>query len=96
MLAAEDARYAGLPGQIRQHLAAINGWELDVTDAYLTWSYAVQALRSEYEWTSDWSLVARNYGVGEGVLETEAVCTRCYLAQPVRLIDEAGVCTSCE
>lgn len=88
--------YSELPDQVRCHLAAVNGWSREVTDAYLLWSFQVHALRCEYDgWSSDWSYFARTYGVGDGVLSTEQICSRCFLVAPARLCDEDGVCSSC-
>lgn len=94
-LAATDSRYVDLPERVRQRLAAVNEWSLEVTDAYIEWSFRVHALRCEYTWTSDWSYFARAYGVGDGVLPSERVCTKCYLAQPARTLDARGVCEEC-
>jgi hypothetical protein len=88
--------YADLPERLRTHLATMNDWSSETTDAYLRWSFQVHALRSEYDgWTSDWSYFARTYGVGDGVLSTERVCSRCFLAGPARLFDDSGVCAAC-
>ncbi len=93
----QPGSYARLPEQVRQHLAVVNGWDLDTTDACTAWAFTVNTLRSAYTgWTSDWTYFARTYGVGEGVLSTELVCTRCFLAQPARLFDAGGVCASCQ
>jgi hypothetical protein len=97
-LAREQPRsYADLPELARDHLATVNGWSLETTHAYLSWSFQVHALRSEYDgWTSDWTYFERTYGVGDGVLSTEATCSACFLVQPARLVDERRVCASCQ
>ncbi len=79
---------------MRLHLANINGWTAAVTDAYLAWCFEVHALRSEYEWTSDWSLFARTYGDGVGVLPTQRACMRC-LWRSRRGSSTRTLCQSC-
>jgi hypothetical protein len=56
----QPGSYSGLPEQVRQHLAAVNGWDLDTTDACIAWAVTVNTLRSSYPgWTSDWTSTRR-------------------------------------
>jgi len=53
----------GLLDVALDHLARVNGWDADTTDAYVSDAFAQWRERSEHKWTLDATTLADQYGI---------------------------------
>jgi hypothetical protein len=88
-LASDDRRYSGLPKQVHQHLADINGWDADTATAYVRWSTLVNQIRGLYAWTQDLGTYGR-FGAADRIGTAEALCQQCFTIVPAHTLDAAG------